>query len=271
MRNHLIWSAATAQGRTRHVWHQRTPASGRHMTDWGRRADAFIAVSRFTCDSLPGPLRPHARVVYNPFVVEQQADPAQRAALRAEIGAPPDAAVIGFAANFSDRKRPELFVEIAARVAAEYSGTVRFPMFGALNEPQLSRVRARIAELGLEDRVLLIGPKRPFVPLLAGLSVLVAPARREALGRTLIEAGLAGVPVVATREGGNLEIVEDGRTGRLVPPDDTAGFAAAVLDTLANPQASDAQCRAAQARCRELFSLDSHLARIEEIYAGIVG
>ena len=269
MRNHLIWSAATEGGTARHVWHQRTPASGRHMAVWGGRADAFVAVSRFTLSSLPGPLQGYARMIYNPFLPQEEASAEARAALCAELGVAPGTAIVGYVANLSDRKRPELFVEIAARIAAAAPGPVVFPMYGALHQPFLSAVEARIAAEGLTGRVRPIGPRSPFGPVMAGLSALVAPARHEALGRTLIEAGMAGVPLVATDEGGTPEIVERGRTGWLVAPDDAAGFAAATLEVLANPEEAAQRCAAAQVLCRERFSLAAHLARIEALYAEI--
>ena len=121
-------------------------------------------------------------------------------------------------------------------------------------------------ELGLGDAVRLVGPQSPFGPVMAGFSALVAPARNEALGRTLIEAGLAGVPLIATLEGGNTEIVEDGLTGHLVAPDDVEGFAQAVLEVLSDPESSAARCAAAQTRCERLFSLGAHVSAIEAIY-----
>lgn len=270
MRNHLIWSAATEDGAARHIWHQRTPASGRHMTDWGRRAAGFVAVSRFTLESLPAPLQMHARMIYNPFEPQPEAGAAARAALCAELGVAPGTAVLGYVANLSDRKRPELFVEIAARVARDWEGPLVFPVYGALHEPFLGAMRARIAAAGLEERVLLIGPRSPLGPRMAGFTALVAPARREALGRTLIEAGMAGVPVIATDEGGTPEIVEDGQSGWLVAPDDAAGFAAAALAVLSDPEEAARRAGRAQALCRARFSLPAHLERIEALYAEVM-
>lgn len=271
MRNHLIWSAALGDrpGGPAHVWHQRTPASGKHMAVYGRRADAFIAVSRFTLSSLPEPLRPHADMIYNPFLAQGKASAAARAALCADLGLAEGTAIVGFVANLSERKRPELFVEIAARVAAAYDGPLAFAIFGTLHEPFLTRVKARIAEHGLGERVHLVGPRRPFGPVMAGLTLLLAPARHEALGRTLIEAGMAQVPVVATREGGNVEIIEDGVTGRLVAADDAAAFAEATLEQLLAARRGAGISDEACARLGQKFSLETHLAAIEAVYARV--
>ena len=270
MRNHLLWAAATEGGAARHVWHQRTPAPGRAMADWGARAAAFIAVSEFTRASLPARLRPRAQVIYNPFEPQQEVGEAARAALQAELGVPEGTVVVGYIANFSDRKRPELMVEIASLALAGTSQPMVVCMFGAPLEPWAGRVRARAEALGLGDRLRIMGTRQPFAPVMAGLSALVAPARDEALGRTLIEAGFAGVPLIATDEGGNREIVDHGRTGLLVPPDDAEGFARALLETLGDPATAAARARAAQEKVAASFSLEGHVAAVQAVYAGIM-
>lgn len=270
MRNHLLWAAAT-EGGPAHVWHQRTPAPGKAMAVWGARAAAFIAVSRFTHQSLPAALHQKARVIYNPFETQQLSSPQARAALREELGVAKETAVVGYIANFSDRKRPELMVEIAARSLFEAEQPIVFCMFGAPLDPWASRVRARAEELGLGGGLRILGTRHPFAPIMAGLSALVAPARDEALGRTLIEAGFAGVPLIASDEGGNREIVDHGKTGLLVPPDDVAGFTQALLGTLSDPETALARAKAAQDKVAATFSLATHLAAIEDVYAEITG
>lgn len=267
MRNHLIWGAATAGTRVRHVWHQRTPASGRDMVAWGQAADAFVIVSKFTRSSLPQALQPSARLIYNPFEQQDVASHEARARLCAELGVSEDVKVVGYVANFSDRKRPELFVEIAAQLRAQYDGPLVFAMFGAPLEPFASQVRDRAGALNMDNDLHIVGQRHPFAPVLAGLSVLVAPARNEALGRTLIEAGFAGVPLVATDEGGNREIVEDGATGWLVPPDDVAAFARAAHEALSNEDEAMRRTARAKTRVNARFSVQPHVQSVLGIYA----
>lgn len=80
--------------------------------------------------------------------------------------------------------------------------------------------------------------------LLGALDVLVYPAREEAFGTVAAEAMNAGTPVVAAQAGGLAEVVEDGVTGRLVPPDDPAALATAVLEVLQHRAAMGAAGRA---------------------------
>jgi len=93
--------------------------------------------------------------------------------------------------------------------------------------------------------------------------LLVSSARDEPFGRTLIEAMMMGVPVVATRSGGPEEIVEDGVTGLLVPNDDPQSLADALVKVLRNPSCLDEFRKAGLARAKERFTLDAYVSRIE--------
>ena len=106
-----------------------------------------------------------------------------------------------------------------------------------------------------------------WVPHAAGLmphlDVLVLPSRKEALGGVLAEAIAAGTPVVATDTGGIGEVVEDGVTGRLVPPGDPSALAAAVLDVLARREEMAAACRARAGR----WDADAYADRVAALMA----
>jgi glycosyltransferase involved in cell wall biosynthesis len=100
--------------------------------------------------------------------------------------------------------------------------------------PETIRIlKARAAELGLEERVQFLGEVDDPVAALARWDLLVLPSRREGFGLVLVEAMAAGRPVVAARAGGIPEVVEDGVTGLLVPVDDVPALAAA-LDRMAS-------------------------------------
>ncbi|UMA66062.1 glycosyltransferase family 4 protein [Roseivivax marinus] len=270
-RMHLAWGVAARAARVPHIWHQRTPSPGRDLPVFTRDAAHLIAVSRFVRESFAPAARAEAEVVYNPFTAPPEHDAAaSRSLIRTEMGATGDGPIVGFVSNLTDRKRPLLFVEIAERMAGAglHAGAV-FPMFGEARPPLADAVAARIAAGPLGDRVQIMGPRFPFAPYLAGLDLLIAPARHEALGRTLIEAAFAGVPVVATDEGGTPEIFDHGRSALLAPPDDAGAFAEAGVRLLSEPDRTAAMTAAARADAESRFSLATHLARMEEIYDGL--
>jgi glycosyltransferase involved in cell wall biosynthesis len=134
-------------------------------------------------------------------------------------------------------------------------------------------LRALIAKLGLEGQVELAGPI-PREQLLAEYtraSVVVAPCvigtdgNRDGLPTVLVEAMALGVPVVATDLTGIPELVEDGRTGVLVPQRDPEALAEAIRWVLAEPTLAEALGRAGQARVEREFDLRANVARLRHL------
>lgn len=96
-------------------------------------------------------------------------------------------------------------------------------------------LRAMAAELGLAASVVFAGERRPVAPLLAASAVVASASRSEGFGRAVLEGMAASRPVVATAVGGVPELVEDGVTGLLVPPESPGALAEALLRLLADP------------------------------------
>jgi glycosyltransferase involved in cell wall biosynthesis len=132
--------------------------------------------------------------------------------------------------------------------------------------PQEPALAARARALGLDTRIVFAG-YRPDVPrLLRASSVVLLPSRSEALPTTLIEAAAAGRPVVATRVGGVPEVVCEGRTGVLVPPDDPVRLGAAVADLLADPARRASMGAAARHVAEERFDMRVWARRLRDVY-----
>lgn len=109
----------------------------------------------------------------------------------------------------------------------------------------------RAALAGLAGGARLLGAGDP-AQAFAAADVVVLPSRTEGMPGVLVEAGLRGLPAVATAVGGVAEVVLDGRTGRLVPPGDVAALRAALGEVL--PHAAELGA-AARAHCRERFTM----------------
>ena len=97
------------------------------------------------------------------------------------------------------------------------------------------------------------------------MSAFVFPTYREGLGKVLLEAAAAGIPVVSTTATGVVDVVQDGLTGILVPPGDAPALARAVTRLLDEPETAARMARAAQGMIREHFDNSLYLARLGEM------
>jgi L-malate glycosyltransferase len=196
-----------------------------------RRSRRVVAVSRAVAAILEGSRLPPAslRVVYE-GVPDRPARPGGREAL-AELGLPPDALVVGNVAALTDHKDHATLLKAAAAVVESLS-SVRFVIVG-VGELE-GRLRAQAAELGLGDRLVFAGFRDDLDRLLPVFDVFCLSSRQEGLGTSLLDAMCFGLPVVATAAGGIPEAVEDGVTGRLVPPRHPDALAAALVGVLEN-------------------------------------
>ncbi len=114
-------------------------------------------------------------------------------------------------------------------------------------------------------------PRDGVAALLARGAVYLWPGYGEAYGLAYLEAQAAGLPVVACRIAGVPEVVADGLTGVLVPPDDDAAYAGAIAAMLADPAQAVAMGQAARARVSERHSFPVAAGRLDVLLHGVVG
>jgi glycosyltransferase involved in cell wall biosynthesis len=127
-----------------------------------------------------------------------------------------------------------------------------------------------IERLGLGDAVQLLGRREDVSELMAAADVLVHPARWEGFGLVLLEAMRSALPIVATRTGAIPEVVEDGVTGRLVPPDDPAALAAALVEFAQRPALGREYGLAGFARLRDHFTPEAMARETAAVYESLL-
>jgi glycosyltransferase involved in cell wall biosynthesis len=135
-------------------------------------------------------------------------------------------------ANMRPAKGHELLVEAFKEVVREVPGARLLLVGGG---PWSSRGSEHVRQLGIETAVDFVGPVDDVWPFLSKAHVAVLPSHNETFGIAALEAMAAGLPVVATRVGGIPEVVEDGVTGRLVPPRNARALSEALRYVYSNP------------------------------------
>ncbi|HET6875922.1 MAG TPA: glycosyltransferase [Jatrophihabitans sp.] len=169
------------------------------------------------------------------------ADPAARAAARAQLGLPAAAAVVGCVGRLAYQKAPEHFVAALARLN-------RPDVVGVwIGEgPLLEQIRRAAAAAAPRARIVLAGERADVPSLLPAFDVFALPSRYEGLPVAIIEAMTCGVPVVASAVNAVADAVVPGRTGLLVPPQRPDLFADAIAYLLDHPEHAAEMSRAAR-------------------------
>jgi len=238
----------------------------------GHTVDGVAAISAAVADALARATGARERITVIPSGVDcahfrpPSAD--ERAQARSALGLGDADLVVGAVGVLEPRKGHRYLVEAMAllgrgsaaapqqRVVAIIAGG------GSLRDPLATEIR----RLGLSDAVRMLGPVDDARAILWALDVFAMPSLSEGLGVALLEAMGCGLPAVASRVGGIVDTVDDGRTGMLVAPGDARALAGALAHLSAEPAARIAMGAAARAMAVERFSMASMARRTVELY-----
>ncbi len=217
----------------------------------------------------PG-LRPEKVVLIPNGVDLERCDPERHpaAAVRAELGIGPEERVVGSVGHLSPVKgHSDLLRAAATLVGAGTSLRVLLvgdgPLRGALQEEARG--------LGLGDRLVLTGVREDVPRLLAAMDVFALPSHTEGMSNALLEAMAMARPVVATDVDGNADVVEEGATGRLVPPRSPEALARVLGELFDQPGRARDLGAAARRQMQARYSLPLMVSRYEQLYESLVG
>lgn len=189
-----------------------------------------------------------------------------RAAVRASLGVDEAAPLVIFVARLVPEKRPELFVQVAARVAARHPD-VSFALIG--QGSSLESVRSEAVRLGIGDRMRIPGFVDDLGALYQASDIFLSTSRYEGFGLAIAEAMAAGVPVVSTDVGGVADVV--GEAGILEPSDDPDHLAEHVLALLGDATRRRTLGSAAAQRARCALDVRTTTRGFERVYERIGG
>lgn len=180
------------------------------------------------------------------------------------FGCPADGLIIGSVGWLTDIKGHGYLIDAVATLKQKFP-SLHLVIVGSGDRRDALLQQAEL--LGLRDAVHLLGHRDDVDTCLAGMDLFVLPSLNEGMGRALIEAMAAGLPVIASRVGGIPAVIDHERTGLLVPPGDAGGLAEALRRLLERPEWARQLGLAASRSVDSRYGSRSMVHAIESIFA----
>ena len=194
------------------------------------------------------------------------------ASVRAELGLPADAIVIGHVGRMTPWKGQHYLLEAFARIAREspnaYLVFVGDPVFDT--DSYQNKLLNLTAELGLVERVRFAGYRHDMPEVLAAMDVFAfTSVEKDTSPLTLLSAMASGLPIVAFAIEGVRELVDEGEQLLLVPPREADALAESLLRLLSDPELRHRLGASARRQAEAKFSLERHVTSIEEVFLNL--
>lgn len=206
----------------------------------------------------------HISVVPNGHDPARYDAPLDREALRASVGIRDGERMLVYVGRFIESKRTCDLVEAIHRLAGH---PVPFRVLLVGDGHLRPELEAQIASLGLGERVTFLGSRKDVPELLRAADLFVFPSALEGLPNAVVEACLAGVPVVAADIPGTRDVVRHGETALLPPVRDPGAFAEAIGRMLDEPALAKTFAARAQAEARATYTIERSLEALYGVYA----
>jgi L-malate glycosyltransferase len=231
-------------------------------------ADFYIAVSHKIKEVLVNDGIPDGRI----FVVHSGIDPnrfkdERKDTLIAEFNIKSGEQVVINVAHLAGHKGQQYLVKAIPLVLARIP-TARFFIVGG--GELMDELQSLATSLGLKKELIFTGFRRDVGAFYQIADLFVMSSIQEGLGTAVLDALALGKPVVAASSGGIPEIIDDGKTGRLVAPADPAAMAAGIVELLTHTDRAKHMASQGRAKIREKFSVEAMVDKNIEIYQQIL-
>ena len=230
--------------------------------------DQLIYVSARVCqEALALGLAPRGRtiVIENGIDLTSFANEGQSSAVREALGTPPQATVLCCVGRLDKQKGIDVLLEAASKLESEKQTCVWLVGDG----PQRAALEIQARQLGLDAHVRFLGFRDDVPDLLKASNIFVLPSRYEAMPITILEAMAAGLASVVTDVGENAHLIEDGVTGRIVPPEDPQALADALRALIQNPSLCGDMGGKAKTKAQQ-YGVERMVARTLGVYERVL-
>ncbi len=186
-----------------------------------------------------------------------------RTGFRNKSGLEEDTPVIGIIGRLVWQKGIEHFIEVIPEILKEFK-EARFFIVG--DGPLENKLKAASKKLKIDDKISFTGFRSDIKDILASIDIFVMPSLLEGLPMILLEAMAMGKPIVATNIDGINEVVENGKTGLLVPPKAPEALSEAIVNLLIHRDQACQMGINARRVVEERFGVDIMIRKVEEVY-----
>ena len=273
----VVSALACLLSRRKLVWHLRDVLTSEHFSKELRRLVVRLAnasCDRIICNShatkaafVAAGGHSKSCVIHNGIDADAFDREAGEARDSAEISDP--RLKIGLFGRLAEWKGQHVAISALAKVP----GTCLFIVGGALfgENDYEARLHRQVADLNLNDRVFFMGSRSDVPSLMGKMDVIIHTSiSAEPFGRVIVEGMLAERPVVATRAGGAIEIIEDHVSGLLVVPNDVDSLAGALHHLKDSPADRSRLGKAGRTRALSTFSIETMLSKIDTVVRDLV-
>jgi starch synthase (maltosyl-transferring) len=229
--------------------------------------DAEVCVSNGVRDYMASGGFPREKLHVVPNGVDVDRFARRDPAFKTSLGIPVEAPLVTTIGRLHEQKGISTFLRAAASLLHSRPDA-RFLVVGT--GPLEDQLKAEARQFHIADSVTFLGFTDDVPAVLAATDVFALASLWEGMPNALLEAQAAGVPAVATRVEGTVDIVEDGRTGVLVLPKDVPALATSILRLLDDPARARRLGEAARDHVRAHFTLDAMVRGHEDLYARLL-
>lgn len=236
-----------------------------------RWCDQIITVSNFHREwALELKIAPLEKIVaiQNGISTERLKVTRPRDQVRAELGVSSEEVLIATLGRLAPQKGLEYLIRAVPYILDQMGNRVRVIIVG--EGPLRTELEALVLSIGVNSHVRLIGFRADIADILNAADVIALPSLWEGLSIALLEAMAMAKPIVTTTIGSNREVIEDGKTGLLVPPRDPGALAKAIVSLLADPALAARLGAAAQETFQARFTEERMLNQTWEVYSELI-
>ena len=194
----------------------------------------------------------------------------QRARKRKELGIPPDSLVVGYAGWLIPIKGVTHLVNAMTEVVGKYpnSQLILVGKGDDTGEEEI-KLKEQVERAGLEDKIRFLGWRPDVDEIMGCFDIFVLPSLNEGMGRVLVEAMAAGLPIVASRVGGIPDLVKDGKNGLLVSPADATALAKAISALLEDKEKRKRMGEMGT-KIGQQYSTEAMVEQIDDLYRDLL-